>query len=214
MEKYAKNPRNEKGKKRFIIILVVIAVLLTAAVAAAVYVVTSYHIVEGKLYAKDTAVLNLLEEEINPGHYDKIHEKMPECRIQWNIPFQGGTLANDATEITVTALTEADVAMLDYAEHLTTVHAAGCTDYEALDLLRQNRPEVEVIYDVSFSGGSVSWDAEALELKDVAEADIQLLKHLPNLKTVSLAGGDHDSAVVEALRNSVRNAGQIGRAHV
>ena len=207
MGKFAKNPRKQKGKKGFIIVLAVLAVLLTAVVAAAVYVVMHYHIVEGELYTKDSVVLDLREEEIDPDHYDKIHERMPGCRIQWNIPFQGGSLANDVTEITVTDLTESDVELLNYAENLTTVYATECKDYGALALLRQNRPEVEVIYEVSFSGGSVSWDAKNLNLKGVTEADIPLMQYLPNLKTVCLTGGDCDPATVAALRDSARNAG-------
>ena len=207
MGKYTENPRKQKGNKKFIRVLSVLALLLLVLVGAAVSVMTNYHIVEGRLYAKDSAILNLREEEIGPGHYDKIRKKMPDCDIQWNIPFQGGFLPNDVTEITVTTLSETDVALLDYAQHLTCVNAAECRDYEALDLLRQNRPEVAVNYNVAFSNGSVSWNAETLNLKGVEEADIQLIKYLPNLKTISLEGGAYDSAVVEALRGSAHNAG-------
>ena len=206
MAKDARNSR-KKGKKGFIIFLAVILLLLALVVAAAVYVVVNYHIVDGKLYEKDAAVLDLREEEIKPGHYDKLREKMPDSEIRWNIPFQGGNLANDVTEITVTSLTEKDIAALDYARQLTTVEAEGCADYEALELLRQQRPELEVNYSVAFSDGNRSWDVETVEFTGVTEADIQLLKHLPNLKRVALAGGNYDAKTLEALRGSVLNAG-------
>ena len=181
--------------------------MLIIAVAAAVWVVSRYHIVAGMFYLKDAAVLDLREEEITPSHYDKIKEKMPDCEIRWNIPFQDGTLADDVTEIAVTSLTEADVQRLDYARHLKTVQAEGCSDYEVLALLRQHRPEVEVSYSVALSSGSYAWDVEMLMLGGVAEEDIHLLKYLPHLQTVVLTEGNYDTHTVEALRGSAHNAG-------
>lgn len=207
MGNYAAKPQKKKGKKGFIIFLTVILVLLAAAVAAAVYVLASYHIVDGKFYAKDTAVLNLREEEIKSRHYDKLREKMPDCEIQWNIPFQGGDLANDVTEITVTSLSEEDIAMLDYAQNLTTVQAEGCTNYEALAQLRQHRPEVEVHYSIVFSDGSRSWDAERVEFSGITEEDISLLQHLPNLKAVVLTGDSYEQKMVESLKKTADASG-------
>lgn len=207
MKMNGKTPRKQKGKKGLVIFLTVLLVLLTVIVGAAVWVLGNYHMVSGKLYPKDARVLDLREEEIKPGHFDKVRAKMPDCEILWNIPFQGGSLANDATEITVTTLAKADVQLLDYARKLQTVEAEGCTDYEALDLLRQHRPELKVTYSIAFSGGSYSWDMETLVLSSVTEEDAQLLKYLPNLKTVALTGSGHDQKNVEALRGTVHNAG-------
>ena len=176
MVKDTGNTKKHKKNRGIIICLVIVLTLLAMAVAAAVYVLGSYHIVNGKFYAKNTAVLDLLEEEIKPSHYDKLREKMPDCEIQWNIPFQGGDLPNDVTEITITSLSEKDIAVLDYAQKLTTVQAEGCTDYEALAQLRQHRPEVDVNYSIAFSDGGRSWDAERLEFSGITEADISLLQ--------------------------------------
>ena len=137
MEKYAATPKKRREKKGLTIFLVVLVVLLTIAVAAAVWVVSHYHIVSGAFYPKNAAVLDLREEKIEPSHFDKVKEKLPNCNIRWNIPFQGGTLADDVTEITVTTLTEEDVQILDYATDLKTVQAENCSDYEALEMLRQ-----------------------------------------------------------------------------
>ena len=207
MGKYAAGPKKQGGKKGFTIFLAVIAVILAAVVAAGVWVTSRYHIVSGKFYPKDMVVLDLRGEDIKPSHYDKLKEKMPGCVIHWNIPFQDGTLEDSATEITVTTLTEEDVQRLDYAVHLKTVQAEGCTDYEALELLRQRRPEVEVNYSVAFSGGTYSWDVKTLLLDTVAEEDIHLLGYLPNLKTVALKPGSYDHHLVDGLRGTLYNAG-------
>ena len=208
MGKYANTSKPRKRNPVAIIVLSVIALALAAAVAAAAWVAMRYHIVSGKLYPKDAVVLDLRSEELSPKGFDKLKEKMPDCEIRWNIPFQGGTLADDVTEITVTSLSETDIQMLDYAQQLQTVQAEGCTDYENLTLLRQRRPELTVNYSIAFSGDSYSWDVETLIFSSIAEEDIPLLDYLPNLKTVALTGGSHDQKAVEALRGSLHNAGQ------
>ena len=207
MGKYSENPTPKKGKKGLIIFLVILLLLLTVAVGAAIWVLTHYHIVSGNFYAKDTAVLDLREEEIDTRYFDKLQEKMPETQIRWNIPFQDGKLADDVTEITVSSLSEGDIAVLDYARQLKTVNAEGCTDYAVLEQLRQRRPELEVNYSVAFSNGSSSWDVEALEWGSFTEADIPLLQHLPNLKSVVLTEGNYDLQSVENLRSSLHSAG-------
>ena len=119
MGKYTKkSPKKKKGNLGCIFFLAITMILLAAVVAGAVWVLMHYHIVSGKFYPKDAAVLDLREEEIKPRYFDKLSEKMPETEIRWNIPFQGGTLADDATEIIVTDLSEEDVELLDYAWQL------------------------------------------------------------------------------------------------
>ena len=207
MGKYANAPQKKGGKKGLIIALAVILAILLAVVGAAGFMAIRYHIIDAKFYPKDSEVLDLRGQEISAAHYDKISAKMPDCEIRWDIPFQGGTLADDAKEITVTTLSEKDIEMLAYARQLETVNAEGCADYENLALLRQQRPELEVSYSVAFSGGNYSWDVETLLLGSADQEDIHLLQHMPNLKTVVLESGSYDAATVEALRGAVHNAG-------
>ena len=207
MSKYANSSRKRGGNKWVIVVLSVIAVILVAAVAAAGFMAIRYHIIDAKFYAKDAEILDLRGQEIRQAHFDKIREKMPGCEIRWDIPFQGGLLADDTKEITLTTLSEKDIEMLAYARQLERVNAEGCTDYENLELLRQQRPELEVNYSIPFGSENFSWDVETLLLDSVAQENIQLLKHLPNLKTVVLGSGTYDVQTVEALRGAVHNAG-------
>jgi hypothetical protein len=73
----------------------------------------NYHIISGKLYAKDLEVLDLRSQKVNPAHVEKLSEKMPDCDIRWNIVYQDGYLENDVTEVTVTSLSEKDLEQLD-----------------------------------------------------------------------------------------------------
>lgn len=207
MGKYAEAPRKKGGNKAVTIILILITVLLGAAVAAAGFVAVRYHIIDAKFYAKDSRVLDLRGQDVKPSHIEKISQKMPACEIYWDIPFQGGTLADDVREITLTTLSEKDITMLDYARQLKTVHAEGCTDYEALAQLRQRRPELEMNYSIAFSGGNYRWDMETLVLEQVAMEDIPLLKHLPNLKQVVLGMGSYEHQTVLGLQEAAHSAG-------
>ena len=123
MGNYVKASGKRHGGKTAIVILSVIAVLLAAMVVAGVFVAMRYHIIDAKLYAKDTEALDLRGQEIRRSHFDKLREKMPGIEIRWDIPFQGGILADDVQEITLTTLSKKDIEMLAYARQLKTVNA-------------------------------------------------------------------------------------------
>lgn len=193
-----------KGKKTVLIILLVILLIAAAALG---WMLMTYHVVGFRLYPKNAASLDLRGQEIRVENYEKLAQKMPDCEIRWDIPFQDGTLADDAAEITVTSLTEEDILVLDHLHTLETVHAQECTDYAQLQALRERRPEVQVDYSIHFSGASFPWDAAEIVLTGVQEADIHLLEYLPDLKTVAIGAGDQDPQMVEALRGTVHNMG-------
>lgn len=199
--------RGPEKKKKSGILKYLPLFLLLAVTIVAVLLFANYHMVSWKLYPKDARILDLREEQIDTATYDKLREKMPDCEIRWNIPFQGGVIAHDAEQITVSALTEGDVVLLDYARELKTVNAEGCTDYDALELLRSRRPEVAVHYSVALHSGDFSWDVAELTLQSIAQEDIQNLKYLPNLKLVTLAPGSYESAAVDALREYTQTEG-------
>lgn len=208
MGKYANKPQKRKNKKGLVIALGAVALVMAAVVGAFAWTAVRYHIVDGRLYPKDLQALDLRGQEIRVNHYRKLSEKLPECEIRWDIPFQEGFLADDAREVTVTTLTAKDVERLDYAEELQVVYAEDCRDYDALAQLCHRRPELDVRYNVAFSAGSFAWNLDTLLLSSVAEEDIHLLQYLPNLKTVALEAGSYDLRTVEALRGAVHNAGQ------
>lgn len=189
------------GKKKLLIVLVV---LLTIAVAGLIWMLASYHVVGFRLYPKNAAVLDLRGQEISIKNYEKLAEKMPDAEIHWDVPFQGGLVANDTTEITVTGLTEEDVLMLDHLTQLKTVNAEECTDYAQLQALRERRPEVQVDYKVRFNAESFRWDEKTVVLSATTEEDAQLLRYFPKLETVAISAENpiHTEASVAALKKA------------
>lgn len=176
-----------KDNKKLMIILAGLCLLL---VAGLVWMLATHHVVGWRLYPKDAAALDLREENLSIANYDALRQKMPEIPIRWKVPFQGSDVADDTTELTVTDLTEADLNALDHLPQLETVHAEGCTNYAALWALRQRRPEVQVHYSVNVDGQVLPEDTAALTLSGITMEELSLLCYLPELKSVTVTGGD------------------------
>lgn len=177
----------QNNKQRPMVILVaVLAVILIVLVVLAL----NYHLVDFHLYPKNSTALDLTEQKISISHYDKLQTLLPECDIRWNVPFQEGSLSSEATEVTVSTLSDEDVKALTYLPNLETVHASDCKDYAQLLQLRQTLPDVTVEYRFAFSGNLYDPDTTQIMATSITEAEILSLQYLPNLKTVIVCGND------------------------
>ena len=168
---------------------IIIALLLLATIIAGIMYAVSYrrqqeylasHIfVEDAVYPQDAETLDLRGTGISVAHYETLRKQLPDCTISWELPFQGLFYPNDTTELTVTSLTDEDVALLDYLPGLTAVHAEGCTDYPQLMALQARRPECRVNWQVTLSGESYPHTTRSLTFTDADPA--QLLENIPYL---------------------------------
>ena len=171
--------------------LLIAALILLAVATPLVWLLTTYRVVDLKLYRKDAEALDLRGQEISAAHYDKLTEKLAGIPIRWDVPFQGSILADDTAEITVTELTAEDARILaEYLPKLRTVDAVECTDYENLRDLKQKRPDMQVNYRVPLNGRNYAGSALRLTLSGITEAELQLLQYLPILKMVTVTGGE------------------------
>lgn len=176
-------------KKTWIWILV--AVILLACVGGGLGYYTWYqnnHIfVEDVVYEKDLTSLDLRGTGVSVEHYEAVRQQLPDCDIRYDLPFQGDFYPDDTTEITVTSLTEEEVALLDYLPELTEVHAEGCRDYAQLLALQERRPDCQVFYTVTLYGteypedtAELSFGSEQLDLQELQDA----LAWLPELESI------------------------------
>lgn len=165
-------------------LLTVLAVALALILGAAAWVLVNYHIVSFRLYPKKAQQLDLRGQEITVEDFETLQAKMPQCQIRWDVPFQGGLLADDATKITLETLSEGDVAVLDHLKDLKTVDAKLCNDFGALLALQQRRPEVAVQYDVPINGINYREDTTRIEVDYITGKEIGLLPYLTRLETV------------------------------
>lgn len=133
------------GKKKLLMVLLIL-VLLASVAAGLLWNLENYVLVGMRFYPRQARQMDLREEEISVSHYEKLQEKLPDCEILWDVPFQDREIPHDVTEITVQTLAERDIGTLECFPDLETVHAEGCTDYDVLLKLQEARLDLRVDY--------------------------------------------------------------------
>ena len=109
----------------------------------------------------------------------------------------------DTEELTVTSLSESDLALLPYFTSLCTVRAEECPDYLVLDALRQRRPDLELHYCVPVLGTALNYDTEAVVVPgDDVEELFAALPMLPELREVELQAPLAPAERIMALRET------------
>lgn len=162
---------------------------------------TYFALIDGHIYPKKAEVLDLREKAYTPEQIDAICQELPESFVLWDIPFQGGKLSSDTKELTLTTLTDGDVALLDYALVLEQVDGTGCQDYAQLAQLQKRHPQTKVLYQMTISGVACDQDTESLTLEGLTEEDAILLTYLPKLTRLEITGCE-DYALLQSLQSS------------
>lgn len=197
-------------KKVLITILVVIVLVLSLGIAGAVGYIwyrENHIFVEGTAYSINAESLDLREEDISLAHYEAVHSQLPDCEILWMVPFQGGKLSSDTTEITLEKLTREDMERLSYFPNLTTI-VAEFEDYAILEELQVARPDLNVRYKVNIGPTALDPESTWLNLQP-GDYDYDTLManllYFPKLETVTFKKTDLTMEQLEALRAAYEN---------
>lgn len=119
--------------------------------------------------------------------YEMVREWFPDAQILWDIPFQGEYYDMTTESLTLTSLTEEDMAALAYFTGLKTISAEDCPDYKNLHDLRMQRSDLKISYRVPVGEERYSYTVTDLTLPGVlAEELIDTLAFLPNMQEVKL----------------------------
>ena len=195
--------------KKLVTILAVIALVLALVVAGALgflWYRNTHVFVEGKAYSNREQTMDLREEAMSIEHYDQLHALLPDCEILWNVPFQNGTISSDCAELTISSLSDQDIAVLAaYFPNLKTVDASRCGDYAMLEKLQQRLPDLDVNYEVSL--GEVSFAPDTTELvlgPEVFDLDTLTanLQYLPEITAVTFLRTELTAEQVQTLRDT------------
>lgn len=181
------NDTAEKPKKKKNHNLPIILGAAALVLAAAVFILTQFAFVGGNMYSVKSVALDLRGEELTEEDFLNLTERMPQCQITWDVPFQGGKVPSNSPEITVTSLTEEDIRVLDYVTGLQTVQGTGCDDYDQLAQLQLHRKDVNVLYCVPVAGNSYPQDTQELVLESFSAEDAALLPTLLQLQRVEVS---------------------------
>ena len=175
------------GKKKLLIVLLLTVVLAVAGGFG--WTLMNYHVVGTQLYPKDLTSLDLRGKNISISHYESLTEKFPDITIRWDVPFQGGRLADDTTQVKISQLSMDDVQVLDYLPKLKKVNAIACRDYDALLALKERRPKLTVWYDVTIGGTAFQQDCRRIQVDSITPEELELLQYLTKLEEVAVIGG-------------------------
>ena len=195
--------------KKAWICLLVVAILLTVGIGGfagyRVWYQNNHVFVDDAVYEKELEFLDLRGTGVSLEHYEAVRQQMPDCEIRYDLPFQGGFYPDDTSELTLTSLTDEEVALLDYLPGLKTVNAEECKDYDQLMALRQRRPDCDIFYMVSLYGENYAQDTDRLEF-DSKELDMQeltdALGYLTEVKSIHFDQPLVAAADLKALREA------------
>ncbi len=133
--------------------------------------------------------LDLRDTGLTEIQYEALCQAMPQCQIQWLVPFQGAYYPQDTHSITVTSLSQADIETLDHLPMLKTVDASACKDYDALMALQQRRPECAVSFQLMIEGVTVPNHVRELTLTETPQSQLEtLLPYLTQLESLHITG--------------------------
>ena len=196
------------NKRTIVIILAIIFLVLAIGTP---YLIRNYLFLDGKIYPKDLETLDLSgkplgdlsrisgfyhlqqldlrDTQITPEEYEAFQKQLPDCRIQWQVPFQGSYLPLDTQKLTISSITPEEMALLDYFPQLKTVDAAACTDYDTLLQLQAMYPDCLVQYQLELDGTVLSQDATSAELPNTSGDTVaKALSYLPKLTQINAQG--------------------------
>lgn len=189
------------NKKSLIMICAAWAIVIALAgvFLASYFALKNNVMLGGRFYRRHQEVLDLRERNLTPEEYETLAWQMPDTEIVWSVPFQGGTVLNNVTELTVTQLSYEDIDAVNYLPLLKTVHGEQCHDYPQLLALQAKYPNIKVLYQVQVNGQTLDQDTEALYITSLTAEEVTLLTYLPKLSRVE--GDDcRDYSVMEQAK--------------
>lgn len=189
--------------RKFLIAAIVVLSLILAGLLGFMWYQSAHFFVEGEAYSKTAKELDLRGEEISEAHYLAVKSRLPECDIQWDVPFQKSRQSSDATALSISSLNEEDIRILKaYFPALKQIDASACSDYAMLAALAEQLPNCDVSYQVNL--GVVMADPQAAELTLEPgsydfDALMNNLAYLPKLQKIHFPRTELVTEQTEAL---------------
>ena len=205
-----------KKKTKVLVILLALAVLVTAATAVTAVVLLkgsrqekTQIMIDGQACDRDAEILDLRGKNISPAEFEALSGELPQCRILWDVPFQGGSIPSNTETLTVSALTEEDAAMLGYFPDLREMDALDCRDYEVLLEVLEKWPRCHVRYGVEIGSQVLDRDTEAITLSEGESSLEELMERIPCLKELQKVRLEEPAIAASGLRKLMETFPQI-----
>lgn len=195
--------------KKVLITLLVILLIIVLALAGGCGIMwyrNNHIFIQGDAYPLTATALDLRDKELTVQEFDQIQAQLPQCRITWNVPFQGHSYSSDTTHLTITEITQADLDFLStYFPMLTALDASGCAEYSLLEDFQAANPKCQVTYQVNVGSKSFAPDTADLTLEE-GDYDYLLLTenlpHLPKVQSITLKKTELTLEQIDALKEA------------
>lgn len=172
-------------KKTLAVVMIVLLLVLALLIGGGFWFKSTHVFVGFAPYAKDATYLDLRGKDITIEHYEQLRQLLPDCRVEWDVPFQGSRYPNTTKGLTMGSVTAEDMELLGYFPELQVVDANGCQDYALLKQLRNTYPDVQIVYAVTIDGSTYPQDTTEVTVAHLTAEDAALLEHLTQLTTVN-----------------------------
>lgn len=176
----------------------IVVIALVVALVVTYFVLQRFVVVNWQLFPRNQEVLDLRDQEISLSDYEVLAWRMPQTKIIWSVPFQGGFHSSEREEIVINNLNDDDVRAIGCMGGLKTIHAEACTDYPQLSKVYREYPDIDVFYFVQIGSEKYPAAANAIILRELPADQIERLTYLPDLQTID-AGGCRDREALDKL---------------
>ncbi len=117
----------------------------------------------------------------------KLKELAFQAELLYTVAIDGQDYPQDAQKISVEAISDEEIGLLQYLPQLSAVDARDCTDLPQLRKLQEAFPDLSVNYQVSIFGTNYERTATELTLSNADTDELNdLLYHMPALTSVHL----------------------------
>lgn len=163
--------------------------LIPAAAAAVAALFFSGHIfIQGAFYSRNASSIDLRGKNVTAEEYTQLQNQLPECEILWDVPLSSGAVSCRSRELTLSALTESDLDLLQHFPGLERITAESAVEQEQLLRLLEWCPDLDIRYTITIDGTTYPSTADKLTISAITDGEIGLLEYLPGLTAIDATG--------------------------
>lgn len=145
--------------------------------------------VERFLEFPNLEVLDARDTGMTARQFEWFRQELPGCQVLWDVPVQGAYYDQTTREITVQALTEEEIYLLQYLPELASINVGDWGDYPRIRELRETYPRCRICYRVQIGGEWWDDTSVSMVLQDADPAELgKKLDLFPKLESVMLTG--------------------------
>ena len=128
--------------------------------------------------------------------------RRPEVTVDYAVTIDGREYDWDAAVVSVSDITDEQIEQLTYLPQLTAVTAVGCRTPEQMEKLRDFCQEKGLSFALRFGTKTYPDTTQELDITGITDGELELLRLLPELKTLHMVDPEADPETVAQLRSA------------